>query len=97
MKLECVGISETAIYGLMEISQNVLTVCNDCVRNNQKDKVLQKIKGQQDESMANSFSEKVKQGLEDMEVKNDETFSSVVTVVDKIGRSYVYCIRNKEN
>ena len=34
--------------------------------------------------MAHSFSEKVKQGTKDMEDKKDETFSSVLTVVDEI-------------
>ena len=36
MKPTCVGKSEQAIYGRMEISLNVLTFCNDCNRNTEK-------------------------------------------------------------
>ena len=59
MKPECVGISNQAIIGLMEISQNILTFCNDCVKNNQKDKVLYKIASHQDDSSTSHLAEKV--------------------------------------
>ena len=85
LRPDCVGVSEKAIYGPMEISQNVLTFCKDGVRNNQKEKVLYKIASHPDETVAHSVSEKVKQDMKDMEDKNDEKFSSDLTVVEEIG------------
>ena len=40
---QCSGISEAAIMGIKEISQNVILNCNECVKNNQRDTILSTI------------------------------------------------------
>ena len=40
---QCTGISEAAIMGIKEISQNVILICNECVKNNQRDTILSTI------------------------------------------------------
>ena len=40
MTKTCTGISETAILGISEISQNVLLLCNCCVGNNRKESMI---------------------------------------------------------
>ena len=37
---QCTGISEAAIMGIKEISHNVILICNECVKNNQRDTIL---------------------------------------------------------
>ena len=40
MKKTCTGISETAILGISEITQNVHLLCNCCVGNNRKESMI---------------------------------------------------------
>ena len=58
---KCSGMSEKAIYGLQEIRQNVLLICNDCVQNNQRDRVLDNLASSRESpdvaEIAKSFDE----------------------------------------
>ena len=62
----CTGMSERAIFGIQEISQNVLLVCNTCVQNNQRDRVLDQIASTREEADVKAITrcvEEVKQEL----------------------------------
>ena len=77
LKPYCVGIPEKAIFALMELSQNLLlTFCNTCVKNNQKDKILYKISINQDSVGADTFTGKVKPFMESVEGKREVKLSS---------------------
>ena len=84
MKPECVGISNQANIGLMEISQNILTFCNDCVKNNQKDKVLYKIASHQDDSSTSHLAEKVENEIKSTAKNHGDQMQKVLEVVDEI-------------
>ena len=54
-------MSEKVIYGLQEIRQNVLLICNNCVQNNQRDRVLDNLASSRESpdmaEIAKSFDE----------------------------------------
>ena len=58
---KCSGMSEKAIYGLQKIRQNVLLIRNDCVQNNQRDRVIDNLASSRDSpdkaEIAKSFNE----------------------------------------
>ena len=59
-------MSKKAIYGIQEISWNVLLVCNTCVQNNQHDCVLDQITSTRERADVEAITlyvEEVKQGL----------------------------------
>ena len=68
----------------MEINQNLLTFRNYCFKKNQKDKIFYKTASNQDPVGADTFADKVKQGMESIEGKREEKMSSVLSVVDEI-------------
>ena len=39
----CTEMSERAIFGISEVSQNLLLICNACVRLNHRDRMLDKL------------------------------------------------------
>ena len=79
MKKTCTGISETAILGISEISQNVHLLCNCCVGNNRKESMINdsmQTRPSIAETKLNEIAEQFstfKQEIDSLKQKVDET------------------------
>ena len=79
MTKTCTGISETAILGISEISQNVLLLCNCCVGNNRKESMINDLMQTRPsiaETKLNEIAEQFstfKQEIDSLKQKIDET------------------------
>ena len=77
----CTGISEAAIMGIKEISQNILLICNECVKRNHRNTILNTLtqsRSELDQGKLTLMTEKfegfkkemesLKQSFEDMKI-----------------------------
>ena len=74
MTTACTGMSHVAIMGIQEISQNVLLLCNQCVKMNKRDNIIDRL-----------ASSKEQEKLPENELKMKETIDAIKEKLEQFG------------